>query len=287
MPNKLASFDDVLIVIPVLLLGVVTLRLLTDKLLLLGKSTVIFPLVVIGLPVIVRLLLVTPTLVTVPPPLPPPPVALIVTAPSPLLGVIDIPLPATILVTPVLVIAIVPLVVIGLPLTDNPVPPVTEILVTVPLPLPFDALITRPYASTSILALEYVPDTDGLIVGKLTLIFPLLTIGLLVTDKVPLVTPTLFTAPPPFPVPVLLITNVPLLPSDPPSVVIVTFSPATNEVTPVLVTTNVEELLLLILIPLPANNDCTCPAEVNNSVKLFCIMLNAVYKLSEFAESFG
>ena len=79
MPNKLASFDDVLIVIPVLLLGVVTLRLLTDKLL--GKSTVIFPLVVIGLPVIVRLLLVTPTLVTVPPPLPPPPVALIVTAP--------------------------------------------------------------------------------------------------------------------------------------------------------------------------------------------------------------
>ena len=50
-----------------------------DKLL--GKSTVIFPLVVIGLPVIVRLLLVTPTLVTVPPPLPPPPVALIVTAP--------------------------------------------------------------------------------------------------------------------------------------------------------------------------------------------------------------
>ena len=42
---------------------------------------------------------------------------------------------------------IVPLEVIGLPLTDRPVPVVTETLVTVPLPDPLDALVTLPYSS--------------------------------------------------------------------------------------------------------------------------------------------
>ena len=117
---------------------------------------------------------------------------------------------------------------------------------------------------------------------------PLPIIGLFVTDNVSLITPTLVTVPPPFPsVPVLLITRVPLPANVPPRLVIVTLSPATNVVTPVFVITYDDAVELLIDIPVPGTIEVIGLELSNSCVKLFCMVLNAVYKLSEFAESFG
>ena len=76
-----------------------------------GKSTVIVPALVIGLPDTFNVVLLTPTLVTVPLSID----AEIVTLP--LLPLMLIPVPAFNLVTPVLTMFITPVVVIGLPVT--------------------------------------------------------------------------------------------------------------------------------------------------------------------------
>ena len=109
-----------------------------------GKSTVIVPDVVIGLPVITNAFLATVTPVTVPP------VVVVEIVTAPLLPLKLIPVPALNRVTPVLTMLIVPDVVIGLPVTCIPAPGVTEILVTVPELLPLAMLVTRPYWSTVI-----------------------------------------------------------------------------------------------------------------------------------------
>ena len=75
---------------------------------LLGKSTVIVPALVTGLPVITNALLATDTLVTVPP------VKFVLIVTAPLLPLKEMPVPALSDVTPVLTMVNAPLVVIGL-----------------------------------------------------------------------------------------------------------------------------------------------------------------------------
>lgn len=173
----------------------------SEMLIELGRLTVIVPAAVIGDPDTVKVELVNATLVTVPDS----PEVEIVTLP--LLPLTEIPVPADILVTPVLTIVILPLVVTGLPVTCIPVPGVTPTLVTVPTDAALDIEVTRPYASTVTVGYVYVP-ADTPVVVKSIVNVPLETIGfvvLLVTailafDEPP-TNPTLVTVPLPLPFP--------------------------------------------------------------------------------------
>ena len=206
----------------------------------------IVPVVVIGLPDTVKVVLATVTPVTVPPVI----VVETVTLPFPPLS--EIPVPALSLVTPVLVIFILPDVVTGLPVTCIPSPGTTPTLVTVPAAAALEALVTLPYASTVNVGYVYVPALTP-DVAKSTVILPALVTGLLVTamrDAETGVIPTLVTVPPPpLPPPFDEIVTAPF------AWLIVMFVPATILVTPALLIVNVPvEGTSVRLIPLPATN---------------------------------
>jgi hypothetical protein len=100
------------------------------------------PVVVIGLPDTTNELLDNPTLVTVPPAL------VLEIVMLPLGPLTEMPAPALILVTPVLITVIVPFDVTGLPVTLMPAPGDIPTLVTVPTELALAILVILPYAST-------------------------------------------------------------------------------------------------------------------------------------------
>ena len=249
--------------------------MLPDTDILFGKLILITPAVVIVPPVTVSVLLATVIAVTVPPD----PVVLIVTLPLLLLRLI--PVPAAILVTPVLVTVIVPLLVIGLFVTNIPVPGVMPTLVTVPATVLLLILVTLPKLSTPTVGLLYVPAVIP-VVGRLSTILPALNIGLLLTDNVVDVTPTLCTPPPPLPPPVAVIVMLPFEP-----VKLILLSPAVKLNTPVLVIVTILVFgLAFTVTPILPANALYGLAHANNVAKLVTVLLNAVYSESLLADSF-
>jgi len=242
-----------------------------------GKSIVIVPFVVIGLPLIVNEVLETITLVTVP-------VynAVVAIVTAPLLPLSDIPDPAVKLVTPIFVTVILPLLVIGPPVTAMPAPGVILTLVTVPTEVVETALVILPYWSIIIVGAIYVPLVTPEL-PKSNVIIPELTIG--PPDEVIL---TLLAAPTTLiletPDPALPVEDIVTLPFPLVTVILV---PATILVTPVFVIVIVPLLALLeVLIPAPFAKVLYGLAQANKLAKLFAVLLNAVYSESLPNDSF-
>ena len=222
--------------LPVILKLLPTVKLPTIAVLV-GKSTVIVPVDVMGLFVTSNEVLDIPTLVT------PAAAAEVDTVMFPLLLLNDIPVPAFNLVTPVLIILMFPAVVIGLPDICIPAPVVvTPTLVTVPVEAAFAILVTRPYWSTVTVGYVYVPATTPL-VAKSNVMIPLLMIGPpvdVILAPLPAPTTLMFeTPPPPLPPPGAVIVMFPL-----DCVKTILLSPAVKLVTPVFVI--VKYVLLLL-----------------------------------------
>jgi hypothetical protein len=176
---------------------------------------------------------------------------------------------------------ITPEVVIGLLLTVNELLEIPTLL-TVPNDELFAILVTLPYESIVTVGLVYDPGVTP-VFDKSTTIFPELTIGELLTDKVLEVTPALVTVPLllPFPPPVDEIVTFPF------ELLIVMFVPAVILVTPVLVIVTVFVLAsLLAAIPIPLAKLLYGLAHANRFAKLFAVLLKAVYNESLFADSF-
>lgn len=239
-----------------------------------GKSTVIVPELVIGLPVTANEVLVTETAVTAL-------IGVVEIVTLPFAPLTAIPDPALILVTPVFV-TVNPGLTLGVPevVTCMPVLGATLTEVTVPETMLFDIVVTLPYVSTVTVGLVYVPAIIP-VVGKFNVILPALTIGELLTDNVEDNTPTLVTPDPlPFP-PVFVIVTAPLL------LLIVIPVPAIMLVTPVLVIVTVPVFASAeVVIPAPLANTLYGLASPNNVVKLSFVLLKAVYNESLFADSF-
>jgi hypothetical protein len=197
----------------------------------------------------------------------------IVIEPEP--GVIDIPVPAVSLVTPVLTNVITPLLVIGPPDTAIPVPALIPTLVTVPDPTVLAILVILPYWSTVTVAAVYSPGVTP-VEGRLIAMLPLLTIGLLVTVNEFDVTPTLVTPATMLPL-ASPVTETMTSPLDPDNVIPV---PGTSLVTPVLVKVTVFAVVCTALIPVLETKLVTELALLNRLLKLFCILLKAMYRES-------
>ena len=236
-----------------------------------GRLIIIVPVCVIGLFTIVNVLLDISTLVTVPRLSVDDAIVIL-----PLLLLTLIPCPALILVTPVLVIVIVPLDVTGPPVTAIPGPPaVTATLVTVPTVVVPTIVLILPNWSTVNVGAMYSPGLNpGVeISGNSMLIMPELTTGVFVIRNVDDDIPTLVTPAPPVD-PVAEIVILPVVLDN------VTPVPAVILVTPVLV-----KVIVLLVVSSTVNPDVPKKlvyglAYAKRFAKLFCVLVKATNRLS-------
>jgi hypothetical protein len=183
----------------------------------------------------------------------------------------------------VLVTVILPVLVIGLFVTNIPDPGVIPTLVTVPDTILFAMFVTLPYVSTVTVGFVYVAGVIP-VVGKFTIILPELTMfppAVVLTVNVEELTPILLT-PPPLPPPVAVII---ILPFEPDKLILL--SPAVKLSTPVFVMSIVLVFeLVFTLIPVLPVNVLYGLAHANNVAKLVTVLLKAVYSESLLADSF-